>query len=41
MNDRETLEIDLNVFGTFDPKVPAHFQDTPFVFLANAAPSVQ
>lgn len=41
MNDRETLEIDLNVFATFDPKVPAKFQDTPYVFLANAAPSVQ
>jgi sugar/nucleoside kinase (ribokinase family) len=41
MNDRETLEIDLNVFGSFDPKVPESFRDSPYVFLANAAPSVQ
>lgn len=41
MNDRETLEVDLNVFGEFDPVLPQPFVDTPFVFLANAAPTVQ
>lgn len=41
MNDRETLEIDLNVFGSFDPKLPTSFKESPFVFLANSAPAVQ
>ncbi|MEY4566490.1 MAG: putative sugar kinase YdjH [Planctomycetota bacterium] len=41
MNDRDTLEVDLNVFGEFNPVLPAQFRDTPFVFLANAAPAVQ
>lgn len=41
MNDRETLEVHLNVFGEFDPEVPDGYRDTPFVFLANGAPGVQ
>ncbi len=41
MNDRETLEVHLNVFGTFDPVVPESFRRTPLVFLANGAPQVQ
>ena len=41
MNDRETLEVRLNVFGEFDPVVPEGFRDTKFVFLANAVPEVQ
>ncbi|TWT87585.1 putative sugar kinase YdjH [Pseudobythopirellula maris] len=41
MNDRETLEVQLNVFGEFDPKVPEKFQDARFVFLANGVPAVQ
>jgi sugar/nucleoside kinase (ribokinase family) len=41
MNDRDTLEVDLNVFGEFNPVLPSQFRDTPFVFLANAAPAVQ
>ncbi len=41
MNDRETLEIDLNVFGNFQPKVPESFLETPYVFLANSSPTVQ
>lgn len=41
MNDRETLEVHLNVFGEFDPVVPPEFQDSQFVFLANGAPEVQ
>ena len=41
MNDRDTLEVSLNVLGTFDPKVPAGFADSEFVFLANATPAVQ
>ncbi len=41
MNDRETLEVQLNVFGDFDPVVPEDFRDSKFVFLANAVPMVQ
>jgi sugar/nucleoside kinase (ribokinase family) len=41
MNDRETLEVDLNVFADFDPVVPAPYRDCRFVFLANGSPRVQ
>lgn len=41
MNDRETLEVHLNVFGEFNPVLPEAFQDTPYVFLANGVPAVQ
>ena len=37
-NTRHTLETQLNVLERFDPKVPAHYRDSRFVFLANAAP---
>ena len=41
MNDRETLEVNLNVFETFSPILPESYKSTPFVFLANGAPTVQ
>ncbi len=41
MNSRETLDVQLNTFGDFQPLVPAPFRDTPFVFLANGAPATQ
>ncbi|HOI54561.1 MAG TPA: PfkB family carbohydrate kinase [Phycisphaerae bacterium] len=41
MNKRTTLEVDLNVFGEFDPTLPEHFRDSRFVFLANGSPRVQ
>lgn len=41
MNVAETLEVQLNVFGSFDPDIPATFRDTPYVFLANGSPVVQ
>ncbi|MEO1497923.1 MAG: PfkB family carbohydrate kinase [Planctomycetota bacterium] len=41
MNDRETLDVQLNVFGEFDPVVPEQFRDAKFVFLANGVPAVQ
>lgn len=41
MNSRETLDVQLNVFGDFVPKVPASYRTTPFVFLANGAPATQ
>jgi len=41
MNSRETLDVQLNTFGDFQPVVPEAFKDTPFVFLANGAPATQ
>lgn len=41
MNDRETLEVHLNVFGEFNPELPVEYRRAPFVFLANGSPSVQ
>jgi sugar/nucleoside kinase (ribokinase family) len=41
MNVAETLEVELNVFGAFDPDIPDHFRDSPYVFLANGSPVVQ
>ncbi len=41
MNDRETLEVELNVFGDFDPVLPDDYRKAKFVFLANGLPSVQ
>jgi cytidine kinase len=41
MNDRETLEIHLNVFETFDPQLPAEYRDCRFLFLANGSPVLQ
>jgi sugar/nucleoside kinase (ribokinase family) len=41
MNTRDTLEVHLNVLGTFDPKLPDHFRDSSHVFLANSSPGVQ
>lgn len=41
MNSRTTLDVQLNTFGDFRPKVPPSFRDTPFVFLANGSPGTQ
>lgn len=41
MNVAETLEVQLNVFGSFDPDIPESFRDSPYVFLANGSPEVQ
>jgi len=41
MNTRDTLEVHLNVFGTFNPVLPESFRDTTHVFLANGVPAVQ
>jgi sugar/nucleoside kinase (ribokinase family) len=41
MNTRDTLEVHLNTFGTFDPKLPEAFRDSTHVFLANGSPTVQ
>ncbi|HEX6916028.1 MAG TPA: PfkB family carbohydrate kinase [Chitinophagaceae bacterium] len=41
MNTRDTLVTELNVLGTFDPKVPDAYQDCEFLMLGNLAPAVQ
>jgi sugar/nucleoside kinase (ribokinase family) len=41
MNTRDTLEVHLNVFGTFDPVLPEAFRDSSHVFLANGSPVLQ
>ena len=41
MNDRRTLDTQLNVFATFQPKLPAHYRQTPFLFLGNIDPELQ
>src|SRR3984957_19569395 len=35
MNNRRTLATELGVFETFSPTLPASYQDSPFVLLAN------
>jgi sugar/nucleoside kinase (ribokinase family) len=41
MNDRETLEVHLNVLETFRPKLNGNHRDCKFLFLGNASPTVQ
>lgn len=41
MNDRETLDVQLNVLNEAVPKVPAAFADSNVVFLANTHPARQ
>ncbi|MES2310584.1 MAG: PfkB family carbohydrate kinase [Verrucomicrobiota bacterium] len=41
MNNRKTLSIALNVFETFQPKVPAAYRKSDIVLLANIAPALQ
>ena len=41
MNNRRTLLTELGVFETFTPVLPAAHKATPFVLLANIAPSLQ
>ncbi len=41
MNDRDTLDVQLNVFGEFDPVLPEAYRRAKYVFLANGVPAVQ
>ena len=41
MNDRETLTTDLNVFATFDPKLPESYKSAPYLLLGNIQPGLQ
>ena len=41
MTDRETLDVQLNVFGDFNPVLPESYRRAKYVFLANGVPAVQ
>jgi len=41
MNDRETLQTDLNVFAGFDPKIPPGYQSARYLLLGNIQPALQ
>src|SRR5882757_4131838 len=41
MNDRETLTTELNVFATFDPKLPEAYKSAPYLLLGNIQPGLQ
>ena len=41
LNERVTLTTELNVFADFNPKLPAKYVDSKYVFLANIAPNLQ
>ena len=38
MEQAETLDVQLNVFGDFEPTIPAAYRDSRYVFLANGSP---
>lgn len=41
LRSRETLVTELNVFATFQPKLPESYRDSQFVFLGNIDPMLQ
>lgn len=41
MNDRDTLDTQLNVLADFDPVLPESYKDSEFVMLGNLTPAVQ
>jgi sugar/nucleoside kinase (ribokinase family) len=41
MNDRDSLDTQLNVFAEFDPDLPDNYRRAKYVFLANGTPSLQ
>ena len=41
LNAADTLATDLNVFADFAPKIPAAYEDSDFLFLANIDPVLQ
>lgn len=41
LNDRDTLDTQLNVLAEFDPVLPPHFQTPKYVMLGNLTPDVQ
>jgi cytidine kinase len=41
MNQRKTLDLELNVFETFKPKIPEAYKHTPIILLGNISPVLQ
>jgi sugar/nucleoside kinase (ribokinase family) len=41
LNEAKTLQTDLNVFASFEPKIPEAYEDSEFLFLANIDPVLQ
>jgi sugar/nucleoside kinase (ribokinase family) len=41
MNDRVTLQTDLNVFADFNPKLPPAYKSAPYLLLGNIQPALQ
>jgi sugar/nucleoside kinase (ribokinase family) len=41
LNEAKTNFTDLNVFETFQPRIPKEYDDTDFLFLANIQPTLQ
>ena len=41
MNDRTTLQTDLNVFADFQPKLPESYRAAPYLLLGNIQPALQ
>ena len=41
INEAETVEVDLNVLAERAPRIPDHFLDSKYVFLANTHPALQ
>ena len=41
LNEAKTTFTDLNVFETFQPRIPKEYADTEFLFLANIQPTLQ
>jgi len=41
LNEAKTDYTDLNVFQTFQPRIPEEYEDTDFLFLANIQPTLQ
>ena len=41
LNEANTLATDLNVFAAFQPKIPAEYLDSDYLFLANIDPILQ
>ena len=41
MNDRDTLEVHINVLETYSPTLPPAYRDSDYVFLGNSSPVLQ
>ena len=41
LNEAKTNFTDLNVFETFQPRIPKEYEDTDYLFLANIQPTLQ